>query len=150
MTTSLRRLTFYYGLLQIAHLIVLGYGLLYYLRTRTIGFPAPPPPGGWDVQAVHFLLGNGVLDALIGFLALFYVSRFLRGQEGWQLIGIICVTASICSGGFFVIGTVLSGAWISNPLNYFGLVIVFAPVGALFLSLLRSDVHRKFPSPIDK
>jgi hypothetical protein len=51
------------------------------------------------------------------------------------VIGIICVTASLCSGGFFVIGTILSGAWAFNPLNYIGLVIVFTPVVALFIVL---------------
>jgi hypothetical protein len=131
----LRRLTFYYGLLQSAHLLILGYGLLHYLRTNRIGFPAPPPPGGWDEQTVNFLLGNGIIDAIIGFTALLYVIRFFQGRAGSDVIGIICVTASLCSGGFFVIGTILSGAWAFNPLNYIGLVIVFTPVVALFIVL---------------
>ena len=136
MTSALRRLTIYYGLLQIAHLLVLGFGLLCYIRTGTIGFPAPPPMGGWDEQAIYFLLGNGILDAIIGVAALIYVIRFMRGRPGSELIGVICVTASLCSGGFFVIGTVLSGAWTKNPMNYFGLVVVFTPVAALFIILV--------------
>jgi hypothetical protein len=144
MTRPLRRLTIYYGLLQIAHLLVLGFGLLYYIRTGTISFPAPPPTGGWDEQAIYFLLGNGILDAIIGVGALIYVIRFIRGKPGSELIGVVCVTASLCSGGFFVVGTVLSGAWTINPVNYFGLVIVFVPVIALFLILAWNATRRKF------
>ena len=143
MKTTLRRLTFYYGLLQVAHLIVLVYGLLYYLRTSTIGFPALPPSGGWETQTIYFLLGNGVLDSIIGIAAIFYVIRFFLDRAGSELLGIICVTASLCSGVFFVIGTVLSGAWTHNPANYVGLVIIFTPVVALFITLVKTLTERR-------
>jgi hypothetical protein len=135
-------LTGYYGLLQVLHLLVLGYGLKVYLQTGTFGFPAPPPEAGWTEQAEWFLVGNGVLDALIGIVAIIFVIGYF-GKRTWsQALGLVCLTASLCSGGFFIIGTLASGAWRSHPGNYAGLVLVFLPVLLLFGMMIRTAMHK--------
>jgi len=141
---SLRLLTGYYGLLQVVHLFVLAFGLKVYIQSGTIGFPAPPPRPGWEEQAEAFLLGNGALDAIIGVAAILFVIGFFKQQEWNQALGLVCVTASLCSGGFFVVGTILSGAWVAHPANYVGLVLVFAPAGMLFIMMIQS-AWRKSP-----
>ncbi len=142
MVRMIRRLTIYYGFLQIAHLLVLANGLIFYIRSGTIGFPAPPPAGGWGDQTIFFLLGNGLLDAFIAIAALFYIGGYLKGKAWSEGLGLICVTASLCSGIFFIIGTSLSGAWVSNLVNYGGLLLVFTPVVALFFGLSRVVLMR--------
>ncbi len=134
----LRSLIIYYGVLQILHLVVLGFGLLVYLWTGTFGFPAPPPVDGWSRQATFFLIGNGVIDAIIAAAALISVDSFLKDRVWAIPLGLICVTASLVSGAFFVLGTAMSGAWVIHPLNYFGLVLVFTPVLFLFVLLARA------------
>ena len=139
---SSRLLTGYYGLLQVVHLFVLAYGLNVYIQSGTIGFPAPPPRPGWTEQAEAFLLGNGALDAIIGVAAILFVIGFFKQQEWNQALGLVCVAASLCSGGFFVVGTILSGAWATHPAKYAGLVLVFTPVAWLFILLFRDAMRR--------
>jgi hypothetical protein len=128
----------YYGLLQMVHLIVLAFGLVYYLRRGTIGFPAPAPPAGWSDQAEVFLLGNGFLDAIIAVAALVYVIAYFKKIPWSRFLGISCLTASLCSGIFFVSGTVLSGAWNAHPVNYIALFLVFTPMVPLFVLVSKS------------
>ena len=141
-----RLLTGYYGFLQAVHLLILAYGLIVYIQSGTIGFPAPPPEVGWTGQAEAFLLGNGALDSIIGVAAILFVIGFFRQREWSQALGLVCLTASLCSGGFFVIGTLASGAWRVHPANYAGLVLVFTPVVMLFLMMIQS-AWRSSPRP---
>ena len=93
-------------------------------------------------MAINFLLGNGILDAVVAVVGLIFVLGYLRKMPWSIALGLICVTASLCSGAFFVVGTVLSGAWGAHPLNYFGLVVVFSPLVPLFF-ILVSDLVRE-------
>lgn len=129
----------YYGFLQSVHLVVLALGLVRLLRSGTLGFPAPPPSGGWSLQAQAFLVGNGVLDAFIAIAALIYTFGFFTRKPWSGTLGLICVTASLCSGAFFVFGTVSSGAWQAHPVNYIGLVLVFLPVVGFFLFIVQAE-----------
>jgi hypothetical protein len=132
-------LSLYYGGLQTLHLVVLAFGLFQFLRSGTIGFPAPPPPSGWSRQASAFLMGNGAMDAVIALLGLAYLYSFLAGREGSRKLGLISVTGAICSAIFFGFGTIFSGAWETHPGNYAALVVVFLPVFALFYVLVRTS-----------
>jgi hypothetical protein len=140
-TRVFRWLVAYYGVLQAVHLIVLGFGLVQYIRCGTIGFPAPAPPAGWSDHAEAFLLGNGFLDAIIGGAALVYVIAFFKKEPWSGILGIGCLTASLCSGVFFVFGTVVSGAWSAHPVNYITLLLVFTPIVLLFLLTVRSALR---------
>jgi hypothetical protein len=142
-----RWLVAYYGVLQVVHLIVLGFGLVHYIRQGTIGYPAPAPPAGWSDQAEAFLLGNGFLDAIISGVALVYVMTYFKKTPWSEFLGIGCLTASLCSGIFFVFGTVVSGAWSAHPVNYTGLTLVFTPMVLLFLLTVRSAL-RTIPSSL--
>ncbi len=146
-TRFLRLLTIYYGLLQSVHLVVLGYGMTVYLQHQVIGFPAPPPSIPWQRQAINFSLGNGMLDAVVAVAGLFYVFGFLQGKNWGRVLGLVCVTASLSSGVFFVIGTALSGAWVADPLHYSGLVLIFSPLVPLFFLLFRDLLHHSSQAP---
>jgi hypothetical protein len=132
-------LSLYYGGLQALHLVVLSSGLLQFLRSGSIGFPAPPPPSGWSPQATAFLIGNGAMDAIIAVLGLAYLYNFLTVRPGSRELGLISVTGAICSAVFFGFGTIFSGAWETHPGTYVALVVVFLPVFALFYVLIRTS-----------
>ncbi|TFH36719.1 MAG: hypothetical protein E4G99_04265 [Anaerolineales bacterium] len=144
--SGIRLLTGYYGLVQVLHLVVLACGLVGYIQSGTIGFPAPAPLEGWTDQAEAFLLGNGALDAIIGAGAILFVIGFYKGKEWNRTLGLICLTASLCSGGFFIFGTAASGAWQVHPANYAGLILVFTSVVVLYLMMIRSALRAVAPA----
>jgi hypothetical protein len=123
----------YYGLLEVAHLAVLAWAGLRFLRTGALGFPAAPPPGGWSSQVVPFLVGTAVLDALNVLLAWTFVCGYwIRARWRWW-VGGITLTATLYSALVFCAGTIASGAWRHRPAGYFAVVAVALPAIALAL-----------------
>jgi hypothetical protein len=130
-----RALVAYYGLIEVVHSIVLIRAGLEFLATGSVGFPAPPPPGGWSAQATHFLIATGAMDGVNIVLAFLFVYGTFR-RPGWRLLpwlGAVTLTATACSALVFAYGTVASGAWAHHPGTYLGMTAVFIPVGFLIL-----------------
>jgi hypothetical protein len=121
----------YYGLLEAAHLAVLAWAGLRYLRTRALGFPAAPPPEGWDAQVVPFLVGTAVLDAFNVLLAWTFVYGYWRRARWRWWVGGITLTAALYSAIVFCAGTAASGAWQHRPAGYLSMVVAALPVIAL-------------------
>ncbi len=134
-----RNLTIYYGVLQSAHLLTLIRAGLIILQTGELPFPAPSPTGGWTPQAMPFLVGMGVVDALAISLALVFVYQSIVRKNELPLIGIISMTIAIASAVLFAVGTFPSGAWSAHPLAYGLMVVLFAPVIPLYFMLLQTE-----------
>jgi hypothetical protein len=131
-----KALVAYYGLIEVVHSIVLVRAGLELLASGSVGFPAPPPPGGWSPQATHFLIATGVMDGVNIVLALLFVYGFFRRPE-WLLLpwlGAVTLTATAYSALVFAYGTIASGAWAHHPGVYLTMTAVFIPV--IFLILL--------------
>jgi len=109
------------------------------LQTGEMPFPAPSPPGGWSAQAIPFLVGMGVVDAVAIIIALIFVFQAIIRKQDQPLLGIISMTIAMASAVLFAVGTIPSGAWSAHPLAYGSLVILFAPVIPLFFLMLRSE-----------
>jgi hypothetical protein len=92
-----------------------------------------PPISGWSIQAQYFLIGMGFIDAVNVLLALVFVYSFFKMEKWWLSMGLVSLTAAICSAWIFGFGTVLSGAWSNHPLAYGVMVFLFSPVIILFI-----------------
>lgn len=131
-----RALVAYYGLIEVVHSIVLVRAGVEFLGSGSVGFPAPPPPGGWSPQATHFLIATGVVDGVNIVLALLFVYSTFR-RPGWRLLpwlGAVTLTATAYSALVFAYGTIASGAWAHHPAAYLAVTAVFIPV--VFLIVL--------------
>ncbi len=122
----------YYGILQLLHILALIGAAIEFARTGHIGFPAPPPPGGWDAQAEYFLIATALVDAVNVILALLFAYGFFQ-KASWNIrLGYVTLTITVYSAIIFAIGTLASGAWQHNLAAYNGLALLFVP--ALFLA----------------
>lgn len=133
----------YYGILQTLHLLVLIRVGVVLLLTESFPFPILPPPGGWESQAINFMLGLGTTD-LVGILlgmAFAYLALF-KGKFKRRL-GVISLTIFITGAVVFAFGTLPSGAWAVHPLPYGIMVILFLPLTFLYSWLLRSNLRPK-------
>jgi len=134
----LRLLIIYYGVLQSVHLLALLRAGYLFNRLNRMPFPAPPPPGGWAPQAVPFLIGMGLVDAVAIILALVFVYLWITSRQAPIRLGLISLTIAGASAAIFAIGTFASGAWAAHPLAYGVMVILFAPLLPLFVLLARA------------
>ncbi len=139
MSSRLRLLIAYYGLLQSAHGIALLRAGVILLRGGEMPFPAPPPVGGWSPQTLPFLLGMGVMDGLNILLALAFSAAYLWGGHLRERLGIVTLTVACASALSFAIATGLTGAWLAHPLAYGLMGVLFVPVAWLFAVLVRGD-----------
>lgn len=136
---SLNLLTGYYGLLQISHLLTLIWAGSALLRTGQVPFPAQPPTGGWQAQALPFLLAMGVLDAAAAGLGVYFAfSWHIHGR--WKArMGLVSTTMALTSAGIFAAGTGAAGVWLLYPLSYFGMLVLSLPAFPLFWILLTAE-----------
>ena len=120
-------LVIYYGMLQMLHIIMLVRAAVTFARSASIGFQALPPAGGWTLQAQHFLIATGLVDALNVGLALLFVYAVFR-NKWWSLrLGLVTLTLTLYSAVVFVYGTFMSNAWQANPLGYALVAVLFFP-----------------------
>jgi hypothetical protein len=128
-----RLLVAYYGVIEIAHAIVLAQAGIRLAVTGTMGFPASPPPEGWSPQAIPFLVGTGAVDAINIVVAFAFVyGYFTKARWRWGL-GTVTLTVAAYSAIVFAFGTIVSGAWGHNRTEYLSVAAVFAPVAALMV-----------------
>lgn len=121
----------YYGLIEVAHVVALVQAGVQLARTGMIGFPAPPPSGGWVDEIQPFFIAMAVVDAVNIVIAwLFVYGYFTRARWRWW-IGCVTLTSTVHSAIVFAWGTIVSGAWSHRPAGYLAMAAVFVPVAAL-------------------
>lgn len=135
-STLLRANTAYYGVLQLTHLGVLVRAGMIYLQTGTLPFPASPPTGGWSSQVLPFLFGLGGVDVAAILLGISFAARMLIWDREARNLGLLSLTVAFSSAVVFAVGTILTGAWAAQPIEYGLMVVLFAPLLPLFASLL--------------
>ncbi len=128
-----RLLVGYYGLIQVAHIVVLVWAGITLVRTGVFGFPAAPPAEGWSPQVRPFLVATAVADAVNVVLAWLFVYGYFA-RMGWRWwVGGITLTATAYSAFVFAWGTMASGAWGYRPVGYLSMAVAVVPVGVLAL-----------------
>lgn len=123
----------YYGLIEAAHFVVLVQAGMRLLLTGRIGFPAPPPPGGWAGQLYPFFVAMGVVDAAGIAVAWLFVYGYFAGARWRWWAGWVTLTSIVYSAVVFAWGTVRSGAWSRWPVAYLALAVAFVPVALLVI-----------------
>jgi len=146
-----RCLVGYYGFIQTIHIIVLARAAVLFIVTGRIAFPAPPPLEGWSPQASHFLVGLGSADAVTAVLSMAFVVGYFSHAR-WRIwLGTLALTSAMCSAVVFAYGTIASGAWADNLLEYLSLLVAFAPVAVLFVMFGLWVIEGRFSeSPADQ
>ncbi|MCF7822681.1 MAG: hypothetical protein K9N35_00770 [Candidatus Marinimicrobia bacterium] len=138
----LKILIYWFGLIQVLHLMVLIRAGFIYLNQHTIVFPAAPPVLGWTDQSMHFLLAMGIVDSLIIVCSLIAVFGFQTGKSWFPLSGLCASGASIVTALVFALGTIPSTAWQANPWAYAIISILFVPHIFLFMKLYALLSHQ--------
>lgn len=131
----------YFGIVQLLHLGALLNAARQVLQTGVVGFPAPPPAGGWSEAAMPFLIALGITDAILIIVSEIFVWGFFTGKTWWKNTGLIALAGSSATAWVFAMGTLPSGAWTVHPIQYGVLCVLFAPFGGLFLQLLKTKNH---------
>ncbi len=132
----------WYGLYQLVHVFVNVRGLWLLTQEQAIDFPAPPPPGGWSDQVLHFFTGMAAVDLGNALLALLFVYGYVR-HRGWhRWLGTVTLTVSVYAALVFDYATWASGAWTSTNLpGYLLINVAFLPIVALFLWWARQGLR---------
>lgn len=131
-----RTLVYYYGVLQLFHLIALIIAAQTYLANNYISLLAPPPEPGWTNQAVDFFLAMGAIDGLNAVLSIYFVKLFTQKSNKSHYLGLIVISLSFYSAILYILPVVTSGAFLLNLKFYIFLVILFFPVIILYYKFL--------------
>lgn len=123
-----KALVVWFGIVQSLHLVVLARALIIFSRTTELPFPALPPPQGWSPQAEHFLIGNGIIDAVNIFLSLIFVYVFFKSKPWALKTGLISLTVLLYSALIFAYGTIRAGAWSEHPFAYCSMAVLYIPI----------------------
>jgi hypothetical protein len=132
-TTFTKVLVAYSGLIQFAHILAIVRSYLLLRQSGEITFLAQPPSGGWSAQAEYFLMGLGAIDFVNALLVFLFVYGYFSRAHYWYWLGTITLTVSTVSALVYGYGTIASGAWEGNLVEYLILVLVFIPVAILFI-----------------
>jgi hypothetical protein len=127
----------YYGALQLAHLFFLGRAGLILGKTGSVPFPASPPPEGWAVEVLPFLMGMAAADVIAASLGIYFSLSLLVKKQLRPMAGIISLSIALASAIVYLVGTLPSGAWVKNPISYLIVSVVFSPIMPLFFILVR-------------
>jgi len=138
--TRLQTLITYYGVLQTLHIIVLVWAGIRRWRMGVIGFPAPPPVGGWVHQAIPFLLALAGVDLMLIVLSLVFVYGYFRKRSWYRDVGLLALGGFHASALVFGYGTIQTGAWSAHPSSYVAMVVLFVPVTVLLECMLKDIV----------
>jgi hypothetical protein len=132
-STFTKILVAYCGLIQSAHILALTRSYTLLRQSGEITFLAQPPSGGWSFQAEHFLISLGAIDFVNALLVLVFVYGYFSRTRWWYWLGTVTLTVSMITALVYAYGTIASGAWGGNLVEYLVLAIVFVPVGVLFV-----------------
>jgi len=125
-------LVFYYGIIQTVHFGALIYSSILLQKNGELSLLAQPPQGGWSVQATHFLMATGIVDAVNVLLTFIFLYAFFLNKKMWFWLGSFVTTVSLLSALIYGYGTFHSGAWAQHPNEYILLLILFIPIFLLF------------------
>jgi len=129
------------GAVQLLHAIFLIRAAFIIFKGGGIGWPAPPPLGGWSPQAEIFLIALGSTDALLIVLSLLFVfSFFSRKKENIQA-GIGILAAFMTTALVFGIAIIFTGAFAMHPVFYICMTCLFIPIILLFLCFIRQVIN---------
>lgn len=134
----------WYGLLQAVHLIVLIRAAAIFLSTGVVPFPALPPAAGWSPQAVHFLVGNAIIDLFNIVIAFIFIYGYFTNSSWHSCLGVLNLTATLFSSAIFAYGTLMNGAWAAHPAEYITMAALFLPVIVLFFLFRFWAVNNSF------
>ncbi|NQV37436.1 MAG: hypothetical protein HQ509_05445 [Candidatus Marinimicrobia bacterium] len=132
-------LSLYVGFIQLVHFTLLCVSGYHYIKYNTIELLAPPPAQGWSQQAIYFLLGCGIIDAILVLFTLYFVYMYLFLGVLKRTLGITLFSGSTITALIFGIGTLPSGAWSFHPLSYWIMVGLFVPFIVLLFKIWRSE-----------
>jgi len=137
-----RYLVGFYGFLQTMHLIFLGRAGYILLKAGNVPFPASPPPGGWDTVVISFLMGMAAADVVAAGIGIYFAYSLIIKQQFKPLAGVISLTIALSSAIVYLVGTLPTGAWVSNPLSYLIVILAFSPIIPLYVLLVRETAGK--------
>jgi hypothetical protein len=139
----IKRLTAYYGLLQLVHFSFLTWGGYMILRSGKLIFLALPPLEGWSPQVVPFLMGLGLADGIAAGIGVYFAYQGVVKKSWYLNLGLISISIALASAVVFLVGTLASGAWKENPTEYLSMVVLFSPIPLLYFLLLKASATGK-------
>lgn len=127
-----RALVIYYALVQIVHLISIGWEGAHYLRTGSLALLAPPPAAGWSGPAMAALLAMGLADAILVLASLAFAWGVLRDRAWSRPLGAVVLLAFMATALAFAVVTLPTGVWSVHRV-YLIEGVLFLPIAALAL-----------------
>ncbi len=131
----------YYGLLQTLHLLVLIRAGIILLQGGEAPFPILPPPGGWGDQSMYFMFGLAGMDIVGIIFGIIFSYQALIKDMFISVLGILSLTIFLSGAIVFAAGTFPTGAWASNPISYWIMVVLFMPSLFLYTKLLKYSLQ---------
>lgn len=131
--TTTRLLVYWVGIYQFFHFVLNSLIVIGVIPFST--FP-PPPPGGWQGQALSAIMtGLALSDAVSAFLSLVFVFGFLS-RKVWSLwVGVVALATNLFAVIPFTTLTVGAGAWRDHTLTYVMVYVLTIPLLLLFVNL---------------
>lgn len=131
----------WFGFVQSLHLLALVRALIIYTKTAQLPFPALPPSQGWSPQAEHFLVGNGIIDAVNIILSLIFVYGYCKSKPWALKTGLISLTVLLYSALIFGYATINAGAWSAHPFAYCTMALLYTPIFLLtvYFFMFKTD-----------
>jgi hypothetical protein len=128
----------WYAIYQAVHGLVNVRGLFLLGGRGTIDFPAPPPPDGWQPQAIAFFFAIASLDLLNAWCALCFAWGYYRRRAWANALGLVVLTVSVYAALLFDYATIAAGAWQGVArYAYLFINVTFIPVVGLYVVWLR-------------